>query len=690
MPRFFGPFLLFFLALASQAQALTSAPVDTPRVSARLITEFNAAAPGDAIRVGLHFEIIDHWHLYWRNPGDSGEPPKLSWRLPDGFTAGEIDWPIPKRLPIGPLMNFGYEHQLLLPVELSIPDDLSPGQQVMIALAAEWLVCREECIPESGEFRLALPIGETSSSDPTWGAEFAQSRSRAASPSPWQASWQINGDNLELRLADVDLPTGSLQDLFFLPDDYGWLEHAEPQTWSFEDKTLRVRLVPGITPPEPDQPLTGLLKLVEHANGEARTLGLRIAASQAAAPITEPSPATNGLALMLLFALLGGLILNLMPCVFPVLSLKALQLVQQAARSPGQVRWHGLIFTGGVLASFMLLAGLLMALRAGGAQIGWGFQLQEPLFVLLLIWLMFALGLMLSGQFELGGGWMGLGDQLTRGDGPAAAFFTGVLAVIVATPCTVPFMGSALGFAMTRSALEAFSIFLALGLGMALPWLLLAWWPGVGRFLPRPGPWMETFKQILAFPLYATAIWLLWVLVRQMGANAVPIALGGVLSLGMAVWLWPRLRQHRPANILLIALLTVVLTGLATQAETKPQVADANQTWQAWSPERLAQLRAEDRPVLVNFTAAWCISCLVNEKVALATETVQSALRAKGVAYLKGDWTDRNDQIAEVLARHQRGGVPLYLLYPRDGLAEPLTLPQLLTEELVLDYLDRL
>jgi thiol:disulfide interchange protein DsbD len=403
-------------------------------------------------------------------------------------------------------------------------------------------------------------------------------------------------------------------------------------------------------------------------------------AGDRAAPAPPGAPRL-GLGTALMFALAGGVILNLMPCVFPVLALKALAFQHGEAR---QHRQHALLYTAGVLASFLLLAGLLLALRAAGEALGWGFQLQTPWFVAALALLMAGVGFALSGLATPGASLMGLGQSLTEGGGGRAAFFTGVLAVVVASPCTAPFMGPALGFALTQTPLQTLLVFTALGLGLALPLLLLGWVPALASRLPRPGAWMERLKQALAFPMYLTALWLAWVLGRQVGVDGMALLLAGMVLMGFALW-WrgPQpgaLRRLAVGALLLIALAPVLLIAqlgpsARKSGEGEPQ---AGALWEAWSPERVAALRAEGRPVLVNFTAAWCITCLANERLALSGGGFEATLREHGIRYLKADWTDYDARITAALAEFGRSGVPLYVVYPADGRA-PVLLPQVLT-----------
>jgi len=405
--------------------------------------------------------------------------------------------------------------------------------------------------------------------------------------------------------------------------------------------------------------------------------------SPATAPL-QPTASLGTLGYMALLAFLGGSILNLMPCVFPVLSLKVFSL---ASSRDGKGHLHGWVYAAGVVTSFLAVAALLIALQQAGAAVGWGFQLQEPRFVALLAYLFFVMGLSLSGVIELGARFMGVGDSLASRQGYTGSFFTGVLATLVASPCTAPFMGTALGFAVTQSAAVALLVFAALGSGMAAPMLLLSYSQRLRDRMPRPGPWMETFKQLLAFPLYATAIWLLWVSGRQTSVTTVALLLCGMLALALGLWLWkwPRWGRAGGAVAILCALLLIPSPLLQSGSAAGAAQAGAN----AWSPQRLDALRAEGRPVFVNVTADWCITCIANERGTLATERVETAMASAGVTYLVADWTDYDADIAGFLAQFGRNGVPLYLLYSSNPAEPPQILPQLLTPSIVLEALAR-
>jgi thiol:disulfide interchange protein DsbD len=671
-------FLLALILLTGTAAQADASVVVTPHLRAELVSEAGQVEAGRPFWVALRLTLQPGWHTYWRNPGDSGEAPQIRWHLPQGFSAGEIQWPPPERLPVGPLMNYGNSGEAWLPVRITPPARLDTAT-VSLRAEARWLVCKEECIPERGEFVLTLPVGVSASS--SLAPVFAALRERLPKPLVGP-EWIEQAGSLRLRLAG--LAADGLGGAWFFPQDYGVLAHAAPQPLSWEGRTPMLALARGEVGLDPDSPLRGVLVVSRDGPVGRTTESWALEAAPAKA-----AGGAAGIALAMLLALGGGLLLNLMPCVLPVLALKALHLVQHARADPARTRMSGLVFTAGVLLSFMVLAGVLLALRAGGEAVGWGFQLQSPAFVAGLAWLMMALGLWLSGVWSLGGAWMGLGQDLAARGGHGGAFFTGVLAVVVATPCTAPFMGAAVGFALAQPAAIALAVFLALGLGLALPWLVIALFPTAGRWLPRPGPWMERFKQLMAFPLYATAAWLIWVLAQQTDARGLALSLAGLVGVGLLVWL---VGLGRGRLVPIAALVGgILLFGLAREIGSAGAAGGRADTghWEAYDEARLAQLRARGQAVLVNFTAAWCITCQVNERIALDTPAVRQAMAQAGVARLKADWTRHDPALTRILEAHGRSGVPLYLLYPAGGGA-PEVLPAVLTEALVLARLNAL
>jgi thiol:disulfide interchange protein DsbD len=639
----------------------------------------------------VHFEIIPGWHLYWRNPGDSGEAPRIDWSLPAGWQAGAIQWPVPKRIPVGPLTNYGYEDQVTLLVPLE--GDLTGAGPITARL--DWLVCEVECIPESAV--LALPASAwLEPTPPTPESPFRNARRALPTPLEAQVDYTVADGRVEI---SAEWPARALPeagDVWFAADDWGRVMPAGAQNWRLEDGRLRISAPVGDLPPDGRTALSGLLVVERNGEPAALAAGYTFTAQPAPAPppASAESPGLAGapLGLMLLFAFAGGLILNLMPCVLPVLSIKVLGFARVADDSRGALAAHGALYTLGVVGSFAVLAGLLLALRAGGAALGWGFQLQSPLVITLLAGLMLLVGLNLSDIFQVGQRLVAAAGQAPTGRGVAAPVMHGVVAALVASPCTAPFMGTALGFAVVQPAGVALAIFIALGLGFAAPVLLLSLAPGWTHRLPRPGPWMDKLRHGLALPMYGTALWLVWVLAQQTSSTELGAALGALWLIGVAAWFWGE-RQRGAAKgygltagvSLAVALVLVVpLVGTPTTDGQTTAAPDA------WSADRVRELQARGQPVFVNFTAAWCITCKVNEQVALERDAVRELMQSRNIAYLEGDWTRRDAAIADELARHGRSGVPLYLAFPGEPGAPPRVLPQILTEDIVLEALAQL
>ena len=686
--RLLSAFAAVCCALVAGAAAV-AAPPSLTNVQAQLVSSRAAIAPGETFTVALRQSIRPGWHTYWRNPGDSGIPTSLKWSLPKGFTAGEIEWPAPREIKVETLVNYGYEGEVLLPVELTAPKDAA-GVAHLTAHAL-WLVCADICIPEETDLALDMPLRAQGADDPVWAPKLAAARAAIPKPAPIDASLVKRGNAWALDLAGGPLApllsARAIRAPAFFPFAGDAIDHAAPQKPRVAVDGVELMLTAAPNSDLGAGPLVGVVTFEKKTEAGWTPAGYQISAKPAAASAADGSGATSlGLIAALGFALLGGVILNLMPCVFPVLSMKALAL---ARTDPHEARRHGAFFLGGVMATFIALAGLLIALQAAGAEIGWGFQLQEPLVVAALGLLFFAIALNLLGAYEIGGTAQGLGAGLASRGGDAGAFFTGALAVVAATPCTAPFMGAALGFAATQPALISLGVFAALGLGFALPFVLIGTAPPLRRLIPKPGPWMDAFKQFLAFPMFAAAIWLVWVLTQQAGANGLLAMLAAFLGFGFAVWAVRRLKNRVSRWTAIVAGVVVILgagVGVAHAVATGAAVAARPGTLAAelWSPARVADLRAAGTPVFVDFTAAWCVTCQVNEQVALDTPDVARAFAKRGIVYLRADWTKRDGEIAAALKEHGRVGVPLYLFYPA-GASAPKILPQLLTPGIVLD-----
>ena len=683
------PLLLVFAVLsllwAGSPQAAQSTTVHSDHLAVQLVSQDAQAVPGTTTLVGLRLTHEREWHTYWINPGDSGLGTRLTWALPAGVAAGEIDWPAPHRIEVGPLTNFGYDGEMLLPVRITLPPQLA-GSSVPLQVKASWLVCKEECIPGEAVLTLELPLAAHAAPDAQWTQLFAAALAAQPTAANWAAQWSDTGDDIEILVQDGG-QLSELASIEVFPQLATLIAHGRSKAERRPDERLRIRT------PKSDAfsaPTTGMPLLLASGSGtQRRVVSLDLQpATLTTAPVTQPVPATAAkptLAFAILFALLGGMLLNLMPCVLPVLSIKALALAEHS-HEPQQARRHGLLYGAGTLVCFLGLAGALLMLRSAGQALGWGFQLQTPWVVAGLAMLMTVMGLSLSGMFELGASWMGVGQSLTEGNQARGAFFSGVLAAVVASPCTAPFMGPALGFAIVQPAPMALTVFAALGIGLALPIVALSFAPALGRWLPRPGAWMQRFKQLMAYPMYITAVWLLWVLGRQSGPDGMALVLLGTVVLVLGLWLWSSSAGRMPLRAGAVAALLAAVACVAAlgrlSAAVESESAVTSRTWQPWSPNALQQLRAEGKPVLVNMTAAWCITCLANERVALSSDTVRQQLRELNITYLKGDWTQRDAAITDYLSQFGRNGVPLYVLYPQ-GPGVPEVLPQVLTPAIV-------
>ena len=717
MHRLFRPVLAATAALVCTVGAAVAAPtstVTTPQVHAELLAHApEGVAPGKPLWLGLSIRHQPHWHTYWKNPGDSGLPTALQWQLPAGVLASEMQWPTPKKLPLGPLLNYGYEGTLLLPVPITIPAGFS-ASSLDVKLRADWLVCKDVCIPESGDFVLSIAAQSATASHRAL-FDAAQAAMPRALPAAL-ASARVEGQQLLLRVTGLPAAwSGKAVD--FLPETTGVIQNAaQPQTrWDGDAWTARVALDPqrSVAP--------RVMPAVFTRPGESAGVQLAVqvntawpaaivaaapalpplttpigtqASAQANNPVTDTAPSAASLWLAIGLAVLGGLLLNLMPCVFPVLSLKIFSFTTKAHDRRGLLA-GGLAYTAGVVLSFVALAALLLALRAGGEQLGWGFQLQSPYVVAALAALFTLIALNLAGVFEVGATVQAHCPQPTSKHPLLNHALTGVLAVAVAAPCTAPFMGASLGAAMTLPAAQALLVFAMLGLGMALPYLLASAWPALVRALPRPGPWMVHFKVLMSIPMWGTVIWLVWVLGQQVGIDGAAALLTALLVLGCLAWALggPSLAGSRArwgiggvAALALIAVMSWALPMWSASAAPTAATVSSDATWQPWSPERVAELRAQGRPMFVDFTAAWCITCQVNKRSTLTQAEVMADFAKHKVVLLRADWTRRDANITTELTRLGRSGVPVYALYS-PGAAAPKLLSEILTVREVRDAL---
>ncbi len=688
------------------------AVVTTPQLRAELVAQApDGVVAGKSVQLGLLVEHQPHWHTYWKNPGDSGLPTMLQWTLPAGVTAGEIEWPTPQRLPIGTLLNYGYEGTVLLPVEVAVPVDFR-GESLDVRLHADWLVCKDVCIPETGDFALSVPAQAATAGH---AALFAAARQALPQPVPGaQASAAVEGGALVIKVAGLPAAWQG-QALHLFPEMPGVIDNAAPvrESWAGGAWSARVPLDPQrsaapATMPlvlaAPGQPGAALLQVAVTTSWPAvapspaplpalDSGGASVAARAAPA---AASPAATGLGLALLLALAGGALLNLMPCVFPVLSLKVLGFATHADDRRALLA-GGVAYTAGVVLSFVALAGVLLALRAGGEQLGWGFQLQSPAVVAVLAGLFTLIGLNLAGVFEFGSLLPSAWASAQVRHPVVDALLTGVLAVAVASPCTAPFMGASLGVALTLPAAQALAVFATLGLGMALPYLAASAWPRLAQLLPRPGVWMLHFRTLMAFPMFATVVWLVWVLGQQIGIDGAAALLLLLLALAFAAWalgsptLGPLARRGfgAAAVMLMAAALFWAAPVLRQGAVARTAADETSADWRPWSSDRVAQAQAEGRPVFVDFTAAWCVTCQFNKRTTLRDAGVRAAFDARRVLLLRADWTRRDAAISAELTRLGRSGVPVYALYAPGG-GGPRLLSELLSPEEVRAALDAL
>ena len=656
---------------------------------------------GKPVWLGLQLAHQPEWHTYWKNPGDSGLPTMLEWKLPAGIDAGEIVWPTPKKIPIGTLANYGYEKTVLLPVPLTVAPGFN-ALQLDIKLKASWLVCRKECIPQEGEFTLSVPAkSSTAMNSQLFAATFA------AAPKPLaggSSGIQVGDDGLKISLAGLP-PALQGKTLAFFPETGNVTEPAAPvkQSWQGDRWTGQVPLTPHRTDSPAMMPLVvafndAAYRLEVPVNGSwpapaaavqiqpALEAALKANASAGAAPAPPPPiRAPLGLLAAILGALIGGLILNLMPCVFPVLAIKVVGFVQLKNRADRAA--SGFAYTAGVVLSFLALGALLLGLRATGEQLGWGFQLQNPAVVAALAVLFTLVGLNLAGLFEFGNFLPGRVANLQSKNPTINAFLTGVLATAIASPCTAPFMGASLGYAIGLPAVQALAVFGAIGVGMALPFLAASLVPGVAGLMPRPGAWMVTFKQLRAFPMFGTVAWLVWVLGQQSGIDGAGTLLGFLVVMALAVWALGLQGRARPV----IATVSIAACALfiwsagpniiktLAVAEVQASTASGSADWQAWEPGRVEQLTAQGQSVLVDFTAAWCVTCQYNKKTTLSDSAVLADFAAKNVALLRADWTRRDPAVTAALAQLGRSGVPVYAIY-KPGRA-PVLLSEILSVE---------
>ncbi|MDZ4761889.1 MAG: protein-disulfide reductase DsbD family protein [Alphaproteobacteria bacterium] len=695
LTRLYALLLALLSALGLATAPAWAQPVKTGHAEAELIAERGAVVGGDQFLGALKLDLEGGgWHVYWKNVGDSGLPPEIEWTLPDGVEIGEFVWPAPHAIPLTTLMNYGYERQLVLPFQVTVPASYSPGDTLDLKGHATWLICLETCIPEEAELSFSVPVEAAPRTDAKASGLIAASLAQTPQPLTGSAAVMRTKDGFRLAALDDELANAmkTAQDARFFPDGQE-IVNAADQKIEYGASGVTIDMTASEYAPKGEAPLSGAI-VVEDEDGTRKAW--LVGAQPGGLP-----PGTTGtgfgaggglglaaLASLLGAAFLGGLVLNLMPCVLPVLSIKAAGLVH-TAHNPAESRAHGLAYMAGVLVCFAVIGAILAGLRLAGEQAGLGFQLQYPPMVAVFALLMFAVGLNLLGVFEIGGSLMGVGGKLADQGGTSGAFFTGVLAAFVGAPCVGPFMAPAVGVALAQPPLVVIGVFLVIGLGLAAPFVALSFTPALARLLPKPGRWMATFRQVLAFPMFLTAIWLLWVLGAQTGADGVILVVGGAVALSFGIWLATKFGQGMGGRVAAGLVILAALLGPAVAAGSL--VAPASQAGglvaaeagsEAWSPQRVAELRAENRVIFVDFTARWCATCQVNKKLAIDSNAVRKAFAEYNVAFLIADWTNRDSVIAAALAEHDRAGVPLYLVYPASG-DDPLVLPQMLSPGLL-------
>ena len=701
------------LPAAMVGQVFQEGPVDTDQAIVELVSEIAVIRPGQTFDVALRVKLDPHWHVYWKNPGDAGLAPRIEWELPEGFVAGELEFPVPERIVTPPdFISYGYEGEVFFLVQVTAPADLAVGQTLALNAKANWLICESMCIPGNADLSLKLPVTETGESlvPSPWADALATARKELPRLlEEASVSFEVLAKTVTASIDWAGFEGIETEGLYFYVEAEGLVNSAAKQNFALSGSSLIVSMEKSEWfEGEVDQ-LKGILV---NASGFAAAGGVHAVVVDSASIPKSGDPKLGvgaaGASLTflkaLVFAFAGGVILNLMPCVFPVLSIKILGFVQQSGDDDKKILKHGLAFAGGVLVSFWALAGVLIALRAGGESLGWGFQLQSPYFVGVLLLVMFLFGLSLMGVFEFGTSAISLAGKV-KGNGFISSFSSGILATAVATPCTGPFMGPALGFALTLSAFQSLTVFTFLALGMAAPYLILSSFPKLIERLPRPGAWMETFKQVMSFPMFATCIWLIWLMGAHVGMDGLIEVLGGLLIVSIGAWVYGRwatpikiVGTRRMATLIALVIASFGVWMLMPSEEATSAVASEGSggpdkygvTWEEFSPEVVAAARAEGKPVFIDFTAKWCLTCKANKAVIFASDEVKRRFDELGVVMVRGDWTKRNPVITKALESFGRSGVPLYVLYDGEPSSSPQLLPELLNPGIVLDALDKI
>ena len=685
--------------------AALSEPATEP-VRAELVAEEKAVQPGRPFWVGVQLHMEKGWDTYWLNPGDSGFATQVNWKLPDGFKAGPLLWPYPQKFVTDSLVAFGYTDDVLLMAEITPPNNLAADQKISIQADVNWLACNESCVPGHASLELALPVTDTTPSfDAPVQAAFANTR-KALPQKEGEMTISAQSDQIILHFKPLAAMAGKIDEALFIPEQGEVIDYSAPQNLSAQGDEVTLSMKRA-HPEAEINALKGVLLVSEKGGLIKHAIQVDSTISAAAPKAPGGIDGVSSVGVALLFAFLGGIILNVMPCVLPVVALKIFGFVKLANQKRSVIFQHGGFFSLGVLVSFWILSGALLVLRAYGEGVGWGFQLQEPAFVVILASILFMLGLSLFGVFEMGTSLISLGGKpASASSSPlASSFMSGVLATLVATPCTGPLLGPALGFAMTLPALQTLTIFTAMGLGMAFPYVLFSAFPQLVRFLPKPGNWMIAFKQIMGFIMMGTVVWLVWVFGAQTDNMATFVLLAAFLGLAVGCWIfgkWAAFNRPKVTRVVATALAALIIftSGAAALMMTQQhresvgapettQLVSDQSGWETYSPQRVAQLRAMGTPVFIDFTAKWCLICQAN-KVTLRSAETQKAFREKGVVTMSADWTKKDPVITEQLEKLGRTGVPVYVLYPGNSQDAPYILPQTLSAKVVHDYLGKL
>lgn len=669
------PLILFLLISLFSIESADA--VRTDHVEAELVSENMGMAPGSESWVGLRLVTEKHWHVYWKSPGDSGLPTKVQWELPPGWKISGAHWEIPSRIVLFPLVNYGYEGESLIGFRVQPPKN-ARGKYELQAKAS-WLVCKEECIPEKADLKFAVEVGANTARN-SWAGAFESLRAQQPQViPPGEIAMLVHDESkLTLELSNLSAWLGKKRDFFPYPEQM--LKGLEPPKSRETDVGVRLQMEKASPFNTKLERFSGMLVV-----DGSRAYEIDLAMPEMVTNLDEREP-TESLLLSLFLAFVGGLILNLMPCVFPVLGIKAMSLVRLAESQRGEARMAGLAYTAGILVSFWALSLGIVALRSAGVAAGWGFQLQSPAFVSALVLIFVLMGWNMLGIFEIGGRWTGAGSALAGKDGPAGSFFTGVLAVVVASPCTAPFMGAAVAAVIGAPMLTVLGVFTMLGFGLAFPFLLLSFAPSLRVILPRPGAWMESFKQVLAFPLFATVIWLLWVLEQQVGANGLLIMIVASLLLSFGVWIRYKWKNAGWSFVVMLSLFAVsAFAAVSAPLIRDPSLQRKGELKGNWVPYDEAVLQSalkDGRPVFIDFTAAWCLSCQVNKAAVLETAEIQDFFKQQGVLLMRGDYTNEDPLIAKALAGYNSASVPLYVVYAPKS-RRPQILSSILTRSMV-------